>query len=180
MYPVTQFYFVVEIIDLSKSDHCNLFNSFFTDRLYFYFVRGVLRIFSIYCFLFQTGHLYTDSSKISIIHYLIFYCRKTLSQQKHYDWGLRALKTVVGGCKAALKSMKSTQTVNINELSLVVYALRLNTLSKLTFSDSQQFDELISCTFQDVEFNMFKDDNISAAIENSFHALGLQFNARQV
>lgn len=76
--------------------------------------------------------------------------------------------------------MKSTQIVNINELSLVVYALRLNTLSKLTFSDSQQFDELISCTFQDVEFNVFKDDSISAAIENSFHALGLQFNARQV
>lgn len=38
------------------------------------------------------------------------------------------------------------------EYTIVVQALRLNTLSKLTFYDSQRFDALVKDVFPDVKF----------------------------
>ena len=69
---------------------------------------------------------------------------KLLTPQQHYDWGLRALKTVLKGCGNMLKMMKksaasSSSKNNINESDIVVQALRLNTLSKLTYGDSIRF-----------------------------------------
>lgn len=101
-----------------------------------------------------------------------------LSQQKHYDWGLRALKTVIGGCKTALKTNKTSQ--DIDELALVVQAVRLNTLSKLTFPDAQQFDMLLKDMFQGVQFQTIDDEDITTAINESFKDLKLQSNPRQV
>lgn len=100
-----------------------------------------------------------------------------MSQQKHYDWGLRALKTVIGGCKSALKVSKSSQ---VDELAIVVQAVRLNTLSKLTYSDAQQFDMLLKDMFHGVEFRSMDDSSIVNAIEESFNELKLQSNLRQV
>jgi dynein heavy chain 2 len=62
---------------------------------------------------------------------------KLLTTQQHYDWGLRALKTVLKGCGNMLKMMKKNNKGGpINESDIVVQALRLNTLSKLTYGDS--------------------------------------------
>ena len=33
-------------------------------------------------------------------------CRELLTPQQHYDWGLRALKTVLKGCGSLLKTKK--------------------------------------------------------------------------
>ena len=103
-----------------------------------------------------------------------------MSQQKHYDWGLRALKTVVGGCKTALKAARLSSPDDIDEMALVVQALRLNTLSKLTYNDAQQFDALISSTFRNAAFLTSADNNLTKTIEESFELLGLQPNSRQV
>ena len=67
---------------------------------------------------------------------------KLLTPQQHYDWGLRALKPVLKGCGNMLKMMKksaSSSKSSINESYIVVQALRLNTLSKLTYGDSIRF-----------------------------------------
>ena len=74
---------------------------------------------------------------------------KLLSPQQHYDWGLRALKPVLKGCGNMLKMMKksaSTSKNSINESYIVVQALRLNTLSKLTYGDSIRFVYILSFT----------------------------------
>ena len=83
---------------------------------------------------------------------------RLLSQQQHYDWGLRALKTVLKGCGGMLKMSKRSgdeskqKITNQREAELVVQALRLNTLSKLTFSDSMRFDSLVKDVFTGVKF----------------------------
>ncbi|VDM42915.1 unnamed protein product [Toxocara canis] len=65
--------------------------------------------------------------------------REMLSQQQHYDWGLRALKTVLRGCGDMLSTNPTADEKQI--------ALLLNTLSKLTFSDSSRFKVLIDDVF---------------------------------
>jgi len=56
-------------------------------------------------------------------------------------------------CISCLLS-KSThvQVSDEDEYKLVVQALRLNTLSKLTFADSQRFDALVRDVFPNVPF----------------------------
>uniref|UniRef100_A0A8D8QIW2 Cytoplasmic dynein 2 heavy chain 1 n=2 Tax=Cacopsylla melanoneura TaxID=428564 RepID=A0A8D8QIW2_9HEMI len=106
--------------------------------------------------------------------------KKLLSPQQHYDWGLRALKTVVAGCGSALKSAKQNEkSDSVDEMSLVVQVLRLNTLSKLTFSDSTQFDLLIQDIFQDITFLTSGYETFVQNIRKSYEELGLIYSARQ-
>ncbi len=64
--------------------------------------------------------------------------RQLLSTQQHYDWGLRALKTVLKSCGSLLHSIKkgnSTNQIDISkETELIVKAAHFNTMSKLTFN----------------------------------------------
>ncbi|EDO38992.1 predicted protein [Nematostella vectensis] len=79
--------------------------------------------------------------------------KELLSKQQHYDWGLRALKTILKGCGNLLQSHKqSGEKVNPSiEARVVVQALRVNTLSKLTFADSRRFDALVQDVFPGVD-----------------------------
>ncbi|XP_050986096.1 LOW QUALITY PROTEIN: cytoplasmic dynein 2 heavy chain 1 [Labeo rohita] len=86
--------------------------------------------------------------------------RELLTPQQHYDWGLRALKTVLRGCGSLLQLQRQSNNP-LKESGLVVQALRLNTMSKLTFTDSSRFDALVkdvfpSVDFKDVEYEMLK------------------------
>lgn len=77
-------------------------------------------------------------------------CKELLTHQQHYDWGLRALKTVLRGCGHQLHAAGSGD--DVNEIEIVVSALRLNTSSKLTFDDSSRFDDLIRDVFPGINF----------------------------
>lgn len=94
--------------------------------------------------------------------------RQLLSTQQHYDWGLRGLKAVLNSGGRLIQSYQQ-QPVQLNitngsatnnsntvvitaqqEYEILIKALRVNTLSKLTFSDTQKFLPLIGDVFPGV------------------------------
>uniref|UniRef100_A0AC35UGK5 Cytoplasmic dynein 2 heavy chain 1 n=1 Tax=Rhabditophanes sp. KR3021 TaxID=114890 RepID=A0AC35UGK5_9BILA len=75
--------------------------------------------------------------------------KETLSVQIHYDWGLRALKTILKGCGDMLAN-EDRNDPNFSEAKVVVQALCLNTLSKLTYLDAIKFQALLGDIFHDV------------------------------
>jgi dynein heavy chain 2 len=70
--------------------------------------------------------------------------RQLLSPQQHYDWGLRALKTVLNsGGGILLNERRTNKNPDYSaESRALVQALRINTLSKLTWADSKRFNAL--------------------------------------
>nr|CAD7430090.1 unnamed protein product [Timema monikensis] len=109
--------------------------------------------------------------------------RKLLSVQQHYDWGLRALKTVLGGCgsvlKAARKSGISVAQLD-KEAEMELVALRLNTLSKLTFTDCAGFDGIVRDMFPGIPFTSSGYETLTAALKESYAEFGLLYNESQL
>lgn len=66
------------------------------------------------------------------------------------------------------------------ELSLVTSAIKINTLSKLTFSDSKKFEDLLQDVFPGTTDEQSADNSMMEALEESCKELGLQLNQRQV
>jgi dynein heavy chain 2 len=97
---------------------------------------------------------------------------------------------VLGGCGSVLKVarknlLKEGKGLNGSlyedaEKELVVQALRLNTLSKLTFADCARFDSLVRDVFPGVQFTSSGYEELTAALKESFSDLGLLFNENQV
>lgn len=119
--------------------------------------------------------------------------KKMLSPQRHYEWGLRELKTVLLACGRLLKQepMKTmtttTQTTTINqqkdrnhEMRLAVNALRLNTMSKLTASDCKRFDMLIGYVFANTIIDSVKMNDLKSSIEIAFEQLDMHVNEKQI
>ncbi|XP_076002176.1 cytoplasmic dynein 2 heavy chain 1 isoform X2 [Genypterus blacodes] len=101
--------------------------------------------------------------------------RELLTPQQHYDWGLRALKTVLKACGSLLQQQRRSQDKEkIEESGLVVQALRLNTMSKLTFADSSRFDALVKDVFAGVNFTDVDDQIIKRALEEVYKEARLQ------
>jgi dynein heavy chain 2 len=109
--------------------------------------------------------------------------RCLLSTQQHYDWGLRALKTVLKGCGSALRSVRKTGQMQLNaetEAELAVRALRLNTLSKLTSADCERLDALLLDIFPGIKLTESCDEELVAALKASCRQLQLEENPTQV
>lgn len=109
-----------------------------------------------------------------------FISRKLLGQEKHYDWGLRALKSVLNGCRGILRRNVEAKIEADSELRLVVKALLLDTASKLTYSDRIKFDSLIGDVFPESKFESSENNDLVKALEESYLEFGLQSNKRQV
>ncbi|XP_053400577.1 cytoplasmic dynein 2 heavy chain 1-like [Mercenaria mercenaria] len=109
--------------------------------------------------------------------------RELLSPQQHYDWGLRALKTVLRGCGNLLQMKKKAESGKIDggmEAKLVVQALRINTISKLTFSDSVRFDALVRDVFPNIEFKDIEYETLAEAIRTVCKETNLVANEMQI
>ncbi|KAI5098641.1 cytoplasmic dynein 2 heavy chain 1, partial [Silurus meridionalis] len=105
--------------------------------------------------------------------------RELLTPQQHYDWGLRALKTVLKGCGNLLQLQRKQHT-QVSESVLVVQALRLNTLSKLTFSDGARFDGLLGDVFPAVDFNEVQYEELRVALHGAYEEAKLEIIPSQV
>ena len=79
--------------------------------------------------------------------------KQLLSAQQHYDWGLRALKAVLNSGGRLIQSYKNDGVEVTPELEyeILIKAVRVNTLSKLTFSDTSKFLSLINDVFPGVK-----------------------------
>ena len=110
--------------------------------------------------------------------------RQLLSPQQHYDWGLRALKTILrtGGQLIQDEKRKLEPGGECGqelETTVLIKALRINTLSKLTHSDTEAFNALIGDVFPGAKVTDVAYDKLEAAInevlaEDKLEVLHLQ------
>ncbi|KAF5224389.1 Cytoplasmic dynein 2 heavy chain (DYNC2H1) [Trypanosoma cruzi] len=113
-----------------------------------------------------------------------------LSYQQHYDWGLRAMKSVMrlGGSlihqylmdRVGGKVKLTPQDVLQKECEILIKSLRVNTLSKLTFEDAILFNNLIADVFPGVPIKEIDYTELHPAIVESIKELKLQFVESQV
>lgn len=108
--------------------------------------------------------------------------QKLLTPQTHYDWGLRALKTVLKGCGSALAEHTTVNSsiTQDEEANLVVAALRLNTLPKLTYADCLRFDSLVKDVFSNAIFKNLGNAELAEHVRIVYHDLNLEINENQV
>lgn len=66
------------------------------------------------------------------------------------------------------------------EAKLVVQALRINTLSKLTFTDGARFDALVRDVFPGIDFKDIEYDQLAAAYRDICKEKHLLVNENQV
>ncbi|KAF0686502.1 Aste57867_21689 [Aphanomyces stellatus] len=95
--------------------------------------------------------------------------RQLLSPQQHYDWGLRALKAVLSTAGKLLQMAKKQVTARMTsaqETEILIKAVRINTLSKLTFGDSQRFLALIGDVFPGIESADIAGGDLEVAIRD--------------
>jgi dynein heavy chain 2 len=93
--------------------------------------------------------------------------KQLLSKQQHYDWGLRGLKAVLNSGGRLIQSYKSDK-INIDaavEYEILIKAVRVNTLSKLTFADTGKFLALIGDVFPGVESADISGGELEEAIK---------------
>ncbi|XP_048480981.1 cytoplasmic dynein 2 heavy chain 1 [Plutella xylostella] len=101
-----------------------------------------------------------------------------LSGQRHYDWGLRALKAAVGSCGNAL-SGKGVSKEPLAQKAALRRVLRLNNLSKLTKDDAARFEAILGMVFADVPEEETSANPISTALEATVKSLNLMYNDLQ-
>ncbi|TPX70937.1 hypothetical protein SpCBS45565_g01524 [Spizellomyces sp. 'palustris'] len=108
-------------------------------------------------------------------------CKQLLSRQQHYDWGLRPLKAVLAFAGHLLHEEKRRQVVDSKrEAAIIVKALRVNTLSKLTFADGQRFDALMNDIFPDVSPEDVTYEELAKAVKETYDELNLVYIESQV
>ncbi|CAN0042899.1 unnamed protein product [Ascophyllum nodosum] len=110
--------------------------------------------------------------------------KQLLSRQQHYDWGLRALKAVLNtGGNLIQAAKRDGERINAaGERELLIKAVRVNTLSKLTYSDTRLFLALIGDVFPGAKSSDIPGGELEEAIREVMAAkpFFLEVNDTQV
>lgn len=108
--------------------------------------------------------------------------KQLLTPQQHYDWGLRALKTILGTGGQLLQTEKKVKkTIDAEtESRILVQALRINTLSKLTFDDTKRFNALVEDVFPNLNVQDASAEDLDKEIKNAFAEFKLDVLPTQV
>ena len=107
--------------------------------------------------------------------------RQLLSAQEHYDWGLRALKTTltIGGQLIQAEKAVTKELSEEREATLLIKAIRINTLPKLTYSDLKKFVPLVSDIFSGVSVEDITYEELEQAIKETMEELKLEYSESQ-
>ncbi|KAG2385509.1 hypothetical protein C9374_003324 [Naegleria lovaniensis] len=101
--------------------------------------------------------------------------KQLLSTQQHYDWGLRSLKTIlnIGGSQIR-QARKHTENISKEaEAQIVIKALRVNTLSKLTHKDAVLFNGIIKDVFPGIDSPDISYIELEKSIKDVMNEMGL-------
>jgi dynein heavy chain 2 len=102
--------------------------------------------------LFSEGFKHAKQLAAKIVS-LFRLTKQLLSAQQHYDWGLRALKTVLNtGGQLIQRELKKGRKLDFAaEALLLIKSIRVNTISKLTYSDSKKYEYLQADMFPGIK-----------------------------
>ncbi|KAJ8726931.1 hypothetical protein PYW08_015328 [Mythimna loreyi] len=114
------------------------------------------------------------------LHNVFTLARSLLSSQRHYDWGLRALKAAVGSCAGVLRARGADSAHSPARRAAARRVLTLNNLSKLTRHDAHRFENILSLVFAQVPTEESGSDPINSALEATVDNLKLVHNKLQL
>lgn len=106
-----------------------------------------------------------------------------LSQQQHYDWGLRALKTILTVSGRLIFEERKRQGKELDsdvESELLIKAIRINTLSKLTFPDMRKFKGLLGDIFPGIKSEDIVYEQLEATVQQVLKEMKLCVNPNQI
>jgi dynein heavy chain 2, cytosolic len=131
--------------------------------------------------LFSEGFQSAKSLSKKLVE-LFLLARQLLSSQQHYDWGLRALKTTltVGGQIIQAERAFNSSLDPEREAVILIKAIRINTLPKLTYSDLQKFTPLVNDIFIGTIAEDIKYAELEEAIKKTLEELKLEYSENQV
>jgi dynein heavy chain 2 len=118
--------------------------------------------------LFSEGFKHAKKLAAKIVS-LFRLSQQLLSAQQHYDWGLRALKTILntGGQLIQNEIKKGVKLDYEAEALLLIKSIRVNTISKLTYSDSKKYDFLQADMFPGIQSEDIAYERLQAAIKEA-------------
>jgi dynein heavy chain 2 len=124
--------------------------------------------------LFSEGFKHAKQLAAKIVS-LFRLTKQLLSAQQHYDWGLRALKTVLntGGQLIQRELKKGRKLDYAAEALLLIKSIRVNTISKLTYSDSKKYEYLQADMFPGIKSEDIAYEELMDAIKEAIQELGL-------
>ncbi|OEH75838.1 hypothetical protein cyc_03719 [Cyclospora cayetanensis] len=98
-------------------------------------------------------------------------CKDLLSSAPHYDWGLRATKSVL-----VVAGTFKRQWPDLSEQAILMKALRDSNLAKIVADDAKVFQGLLSDLFPGVEPPPQTDEAFSEAVVRICNEMGLTVN----
>ena len=116
-----------------------------------------------------------QEAKVLAKKFVVLYalCQDLLSKQMHYDWGLRAIKSVLVVAGAFKRADR-----NMTELQLLKRALRDFNYPKIVQDDIPIFDGLIGDLFPQVEVARKRDMDFEKKIEDACDEVNVKKNSR--
>lgn len=107
-------------------------------------------------------------------------CKQLLSPQQHYEWGLRPLKSTLWLAGNLLsEELRKGAVDSKRESEILVKALRVNTLSKLTFKDGQRFSALLNDVFPNIRKEEISYNELEKAVKSAYEELHLTYSDNQ-
>jgi dynein heavy chain 2 len=132
-------------------------------------------------YLFSEG--FKEAKKLATKMVSLFkLCSQLLSPQKHYDWLLRAQKTIIStaGQLVQQELKKGRKLTYDGEALIVIKSIRVNTMSKLTFEDAILYEQLQSDMFPGSKSEEIAFEDLTAAIKKVVEELKLENIEKQV